>query len=143
MRDFINSRVIQGRQQIKAAISFHSYSELVLWPYGYTTSTTPDDMDPTDYQVFSTMGKKMASMNGYTPMQVSSLYVADGSWDDWVYGVHKIFGFTFEMSPTDNGSDGFYPSGAKVEAYVKRNREPVIYFLQQADCPYKTVGKTC
>src|SRR4051812_558102 len=36
VRDFINSRVV-GTQQIKAHIDFHTYSELVLWPYGYTT----------------------------------------------------------------------------------------------------------
>ena len=41
VRDFVNSRVIGGVQQIKAAIDFHTYSELVLWPYGYTTRRTP------------------------------------------------------------------------------------------------------
>jgi carboxypeptidase T len=36
LRDFVNSRVIGGVQQIKAHIDFHTYSELVLWPYGPT-----------------------------------------------------------------------------------------------------------
>ena len=36
VRDFINSRVVGGRQQIKTAITFHTAGEEVLWPYGYT-----------------------------------------------------------------------------------------------------------
>ena len=40
VRDFVNSRVVGGAQQIKAHIDFHTYSELVLWPYGYTTANT-------------------------------------------------------------------------------------------------------
>ena len=36
VRDFVNSRVVGGVQQIKTRIDFHTYSELVLWPYGYT-----------------------------------------------------------------------------------------------------------
>ena len=40
VRDFVNSRVVGGVQQIKAHIDWHTYSELVLWPYGYTTADT-------------------------------------------------------------------------------------------------------
>jgi murein tripeptide amidase MpaA len=36
VRDFVNSRVVNGEQQITVAIDFHTYSELILWPYGYT-----------------------------------------------------------------------------------------------------------
>ena len=40
IRDFVNSRVVGGVQQIKTHIDFHSFSELVLWPYGYTKADT-------------------------------------------------------------------------------------------------------
>src|SRR6266498_4168457 len=36
LRDFVLTRVVGGVQQIKVNIDFHTYSELVLWPYGYT-----------------------------------------------------------------------------------------------------------
>ena len=45
VRDFVNSRVVGGVQQIKAGIDFHTYSELVLWPYGYTTADTAPALD--------------------------------------------------------------------------------------------------
>ena len=38
--EFIDSRVVGGEQQIKSAIDFHTFSELVLWPFGHT----PDDV---------------------------------------------------------------------------------------------------
>ena len=41
MRDFIDSRVVDGRQQIKTAITFHTAGEQVLWPYGYTYADIP------------------------------------------------------------------------------------------------------
>ena len=39
MRDFVHSRVVGGRQRIRAHITFHTAGELVLWPYGYTYRT--------------------------------------------------------------------------------------------------------
>ena len=41
MRDFMASRVVDGRQQIRAAITFHENGRLVMWPYGYTMANVP------------------------------------------------------------------------------------------------------
>ena len=108
MRDFVNSRVVGGVQQIKTGIDFHTYSELVLWPYGYTTANTAAGLGVDDEATFRTLGVNMAGTNGYTPEQASDLYIADGTIDDWLWGQHKIFGYTFEMYPTTS-SPGFYP----------------------------------
>ncbi|PTX61755.1 zinc carboxypeptidase [Melghirimyces profundicolus] len=140
LRDFINSRVINGKQQIKTAITFHTYSELILWPYGYTYEDTPKDMDPDDYKVFEAMGKAMAESNNYTPQQSSDLYITDGDFLDWSYGKHNIFSFTFEMYPKTS-DPGFYPPDERIAEETKRNREAVLYLAEQADCPYRTIGK--
>ena len=39
-----------------------------------------------DHAALVAMGRKMASLNGYTPMQSSRLYVTDGDEIDWAYG---------------------------------------------------------
>ena len=57
----------------------------------------------------------MAATNGYTPEQASDLYIADGTIDDWLWGQHKIFGYTFEMYPRTS-SPGFYPPDAVIAA---------------------------
>ena len=60
IRDFINSRVVGGKQQIRTSITFHSYAKLVLWPYGYTYTDVPSDMTQDDHDVFVAMGQAMA-----------------------------------------------------------------------------------
>jgi hypothetical protein len=140
IRDFINSRVIGGVQQIKTSITFHTYGELVLWPYGYTFTDVPSDMTLDDHNVFVAIGQTMASSNGYTPQQASDLYITDGTYDDWAYGVHKIFAYTFEMFPVGS-NPGFYPPDEVIAAQTSRNREAVLYLAEQADCVYRVIGK--
>jgi hypothetical protein len=136
IRDFVDSRVVGGEQQIKTSITFHSYAKLVLWPYGYTYTDVPADMTQDDHDVFVAMGQAMAQSNGYTAQQASDLYITDGTTDDWAYGVHKIFMYTFEM-----GSTTFYPPGSQIAALTSVNDAAVRYIIQQADCPYRTIGK--
>ncbi len=140
LRDFVNSRVIGGKQQIKTSISFHTYSELILWPYGYTYTDVPADMTADDQSVFVTMGRAMAQTNSYTPQQSSDLYITDGDLTDWAYGVHKIFAYTFELYPKSS-SPGFYPPDEYIGPQTSRNREAVLYIIEKADCPYAVIGK--
>ncbi len=140
VRDFVNSRVVGGKQQIKTSITFHTYAELVLWPYGYTYTDVPSDITQDDHDVFVAMGQVMAGTNGYTAQQASDLYITDGTYDDWAYGVHRIFGYTFEMYPKTS-NPGFYPPDEAIPAQTSRNEQAVRYIIQQADCPYRTIGK--
>ncbi|MFP5287864.1 MAG: M14 family metallopeptidase, partial [Thermoanaerobaculia bacterium] len=109
VRDFVDNRVVGGAQQIRVHIDFHTYGELVLWPYGYTLTNVPADMTVDDHDVFVTMGQAMAATNGYTAEQASDQYITDGTIDDWFYGVHRIFTYTFEMYPVSSSQGGFYP----------------------------------
>ncbi len=141
VRDFVNSRVVGGKQQIIASIDFHTYGELIMWPYGYTLTDVPADMTQDDHDVLATMGNAMAAMNSYTPQQASDLYITDGSIRDWLYGVYGIMSYTFEMYPTTS-SPGFYPPDEDIPTQTARNRDPILYLLDQAGCPYSTIGKT-
>jgi hypothetical protein len=133
IEDFVNSRSIGGIQQIAVAISFHTFGELVLWPYGYTYEDLPEDMQPDDYTTLQTIGQAMAATNDYLPQQASELYITSGDFTDWAYGAHRIFGYTFEMF---GGNYDFYPPGALIAAETARNRAAVLYLLQNAGCPY-------
>jgi hypothetical protein len=140
LRDFINSRVVGGVQQLKTSITFHTYSELILWPYGYTYTDVPSDMTQDDHSVFVAMGQAMAGTNGYTPEQSSDLYITDGTLDDWAYGVHRIFTYTFEMYPKGS-NPGFYPPDEIIASETARNRSAVLYIIDKASCPYSAIGK--
>jgi hypothetical protein len=141
IRDFVNSRVVGGVQQIKAAMDFHTYSELVLWPFGYTNSTTTTGMTADQYNTFATLGRQMAATNRYTPEQSSALYITDGDLLDWLWGTHKIFAYTFEMYPTSSSGGGFYPPASVITRETTRNKEAALLFAEVADCPYKVIGK--
>ncbi|QXE38305.1 zinc carboxypeptidase [Streptomyces sp. GMY02] len=139
--NFVRSRVVGGTQQIKAGIDFHTYSELVLWPFGYTTADTTTGMTVDDRNAFATVGQKMAASNGYTPEQASDLYITDGSIDDWLWGTYKIFSYTFEMYPSSSSGGGFYPPDEVIDRETSRNRDAVLQLLENADCFYRSIGK--
>jgi hypothetical protein len=144
MRDFIDSRVVNGRQQIRTAISFHSAGEEILWPYGYTKTNVPSDMTKDDHAALVAMGRKMAAMNGYVPKQSSSLYITDGDSIDYSYGKHRIFAYTFELYPSHkqvSTIERFYPPDEILERETTRNRSAILYLIDQAGCPYAVTGK--
>ncbi|MGA4850991.1 M14 family metallopeptidase [Streptomyces sp. G5(2025)] len=139
--DFVRSRVVGGKQQIKASIDFHTYSELILWPYGYTYADTAPGLTQDDRDAHAAVGRKMAASNGYTPEQSSDLYITDGSIDDWLWGAQKIFSYTFEMYPSSAGGGGFYPPDEVIERETSRNRDAVLQLMENADCMYRSIGK--
>ena len=130
--DFVNSRVVGGKQQIKATTDFHTYSELVMWPYGYTTNKTAPGMSQPEYDRFARVGTEMATTNGYKPQQSSALYVTDGDITDWMWGKHKIFTFVFEMYPGEGGADGFYPPDEVIPQETTRNDQAVDIMMREA-----------
>jgi carboxypeptidase T len=142
LRDFINSRVVGGAQQIKAAIDFHTYSELILWPYGYTTANTTSTLNTNERNAHATLGQQMAATNGYTPEQASDLYIADGIINDWEWGQHRIYNYTFEMYPTGS-NPGFYPPDEVIGRETSRNREAFLMLEEAADCVPKVIGLSC
>ncbi|AZK96215.1 MULTISPECIES: M14 family metallopeptidase [Streptomyces] len=139
--DFVRTRVVGGVQQIKTGIDFHTYSELVLWPYGYTYSDTGPGMTQDDRNAFAAVGQKMAASNGFTPQQSSDLYITDGSIDDWLWGDQRIFGYTFELFPRTASGGGFYPPDEVIERETSRNRDAVLQLLENSDCMYRSIGK--
>jgi hypothetical protein len=141
MRDFVLSRVVDGRQRIRTHITFHTSGELVLWPYGYTRASVPPDMDPVDRRVFVAMGRAMAATNGYQARQSSALYPTDGDQIDWMYGRQRIFSFTFELGPRGGGTPRHhYPPDEIIGRETRRNREAVLYLMDKAACPYEVLG---
>ena len=139
LRDFVLSRRVGGVQQIKTAIDIHSYSELILWPYGYKFADTGSDMTADQRNTFATIGQQMASTNGYTPEQASDLYIADGVSIDWLFNNQGIFAYVFELYPT--GSPGFYPPDEQIAPQTARNREAILLLSEYADCVYRAIGK--
>ena len=141
VQDFVRSRVVDGEQQITAHIDFHTYGELILWPYGYTYDDTAPGLSQDDRDAHAAVGTEMADSNGYTPQQSSDLYITDGSINDWMWADQEIFSYTYEMYPRSGSPDGFYPPGSVIEKETARNKDAQLILLENADCMYRSIGK--
>jgi carboxypeptidase T len=132
VRDFVSAHV-----NTKVLLSFHTFSELILYPWGHKY----DGIETTrDQQTFQKLASTMAQWNHYTPEQASDLYIASGDTTDWAYGTHGIFAFTFELSPKDMWSGGgFYPGQGVIDRVFEDNLRPALYLLEVADNPYKVL----
>ncbi len=128
-------RFVENHKNIKTMISFHTYSELILYPWGGTYDPLPGQ----ELKVFKKMAETMAQWNNYKPQQSSDLYVATGDTCDWAYGVHNIFCFTFELTPASRFGGGFYPGAKAIDPTFEENKKPVNYLLKYTDDPYKVL----
>jgi hypothetical protein len=142
MRDFVNSRVVGGVQQIRTHVTLHTNGELILWPYGYTKTNLPPDMSSLDYRTFVSLGRAMASLNGYRAQQSSDLYITDGDQIDWMYARHRIFSYTYELYPPETATvwGDHYPDDSRIAAQTARNRSALLLLIDRAVCPYGTLG---
>ncbi len=132
IRDFVSSHL-----NAKVLLSVHTFSELILYPWGNTYDAIGNTRD---HQVFESMAQTMASWNKYKPQQASELYIASGDTTDWAYGEHGIFAFTFELSPASMWDGGFYPGQGVIDRVFNANIKPMLYMLDVADDPYRVLN---
>lgn len=131
-------KYVETHENITSLLSFHTYSQLILYPWGHQYEGISNTRDK---QVHEVMAKKMAEWNGYRPQQSSELYIASGDTTDWSYGEHKIISFTFELDPANSGwgGGGFYPGAQIIPEVQRKNLEPVLYMIEYADNPYRVL----
>lgn len=125
---------VEARPNLKVLLSFHTFSELILYPWGHTYDSIAKKDDLATYE---TMARKMATWNRYTPEQSSDLYIASGDTTDWSYGALGIFSFTFELSPRDMWDGGFYPGAKMIDKVFEDNLKPALYLIELADDPHR------
>ncbi|KAJ3043018.1 hypothetical protein HDV00_005925 [Rhizophlyctis rosea] len=128
----------QNHTNLVGAIDFHSYSQLILRPYGWTRKDAPDEKllkeagDGMRERIKSVHGKK------YVSEREIDLYAASGTASDWFYGKEvtkwlggkHLYAYTIELRPSANeggwGGQGFIlppeqivPTGQEVVKAVK------------------------
>jgi carboxypeptidase T len=129
IRDFV-----EGHPNITVLLSFHTFSKLVMYPWGGTF----DELEnKTHLAAFQKMAATMASWNGYTAQKSSELYIATGDTCDWAYGKHGIFAFTFELDPGSIFEGGFYPGQKMIVPVFQKNLEAALYLIGLADNPLR------
>lgn len=107
-------------------LDLHSYGELVLWPWGFTSSPAPNGA------ALQTLGRKFAYFNNYTPQQSIGLYPTDGSADDFAYGELGVPAYTIEI-----GTDFFQDCSTFENTIVPNNLQALLYGLSASRRPYQ------
>ena len=108
-------------------LDVHSYGELVLWPWGFTSTPAPNST------VLQTLGRKFAYFNGYEPDQAVGLYPTDGTTDDFGYGELGLAAYTFEV-----GTAFFQSCSVFENSIVPDNMPALLYAAKAARTPYMT-----
>ncbi|XP_006837750.1 PREDICTED: carboxypeptidase B2 [Chrysochloris asiatica] len=97
----------KNRNHIKAYITMHSYSQMILFPYSYSRNKSKDHKELS--LVASEAVDAIESINKnikYTHGSGSeTLYLAPGGSDDWIYDLGTKYSFTIELR--DTGKFGF------------------------------------
>jgi carboxypeptidase T len=105
-------------------ISYHAYSELVIYPYGCGDRRTQTK------EVVEKIGKKVASLLDYEPGTAwELLYNADGGDIDWMYEAYQVIPFVIELN---SRRQGFHPKYSKWrDKTVEKNRVGWQYLLKR------------
>lgn len=122
---------IERHPNILTMLSFHTFSELILYPWG----SKKEPINNPDHKIFTKMAVEMSKFNKYKPMQASGLYIASGDTCDWAYGVHRIFCFTFELSPKSRWKGGFYPGAKIIDKVFNANLGALLYLIDKTNNP--------
>lgn len=109
-------------------ISYHSYSEIVLYPFGCRPNKTPVD------EAVEAIGAEIGKAIDYKPGTAwELLYNADGGDIDWMYVEHQVLPYVIEVSST---YEGFHPHYDKYrEKTVLRNRPGWMHILKRLQGP--------
>ncbi len=108
-------------------LDIHSYSELMLWPWGHTNSVAPNGT------ALQTLGRKLAYWNGYEPIQSVGLYPTDGTSDSVSYGELGVPNYTYELGTA------FFQDCNTYENTIKPDNLPSLeYAAKIIRAPYLT-----
>jgi hypothetical protein len=100
---------------IKAYVTLHSYSQDILYPWGYAVNTFPPDVQEL-ITLGNAAGAALRAVHGTVFSVVNSaggLYPASGASDDYAKSVGIKFVYTFELRPV-NDPPGFVLPAAQI-----------------------------
>jgi murein tripeptide amidase MpaA len=113
---------------IKGYIDFHSYSQLWMRPWGYTSAAPADEAtmkeagDACAKAIYATHGKE------YESGRISiTIYEASGSSVDYVYAMTKAISFAVELRPDQSSSYGFLLPASQIVPTGEENWNAAVY----------------
>ncbi|KFO18335.1 carboxypeptidase O [Fukomys damarensis] len=123
--DLIESK----KEDIVCFLTIHSYGQLILVPYGYTTNKS------SNHEELIRVGQKAANAlkakhgtNYRVGSSADILYPTSGSSRDWARDIGIPFSYTFELR--DNGTHGFILPEDQIQLTCEEAMEAVLSILE-------------
>jgi hypothetical protein len=119
-----------------AAISYHSFSQSILYPWSYGDLAA--GQESLFQQLAFEMARLISQVNGriYQTGRSSSTYLTNGDFIDWVYGLFDIPALTIELPPVDLQEGGFFNSEQDIQNIAAENLPAALYLLDWAISTY-------
>lgn len=104
--------------------NYHTYSDLLIMPFGYAVGAVPDEPD---YSIYMELGADLTAENGYLfgTGDETVGYLTNGDAVDWMYGSEGIINFTPEVGGFADG--GFWPPAGNIAAMELENLSANIH----------------
>ena len=121
-------------RDFRAVVSFHSYSQVILYPWAYITQPSPRDAELSG--LARTMAGLMAAVRGTVYAYGQSAggigYTSNGDTADWTFAVAGGPSFTVELPPEDADEGGFFNDEAEIDAIFRENLPALLYLAGYA-----------
>lgn len=122
------------------SISYHNYSQMIFYPWGYTSEPAPDEKEMRE--IARQMSIRMEAVNGrfysFGPTG-ELLYFTNGDTDDWVYATFRAPALTIELPPDEYMRGGFFNPDTDIEGIFSENLPALLYFANYfIDSPHPT-----
>jgi carboxypeptidase T len=127
-------RDLMARQLFRGVITYHSYSQLLLYPWGYTSEPIADPAHRQQMVALAlAMQQLIRDVHGtvYTPQQSSELYPTAGDTTDWMYGIYQIPSLTIELRPATVEEGGFILPPEQIQPTWEENQPAALEFIQR------------
>ncbi|MFQ5769736.1 MAG: M14 family metallopeptidase [bacterium] len=123
IRDFTN------QHSFVAMLTYHSFSQLVLYPWGHTNDPAPDQA--LLHSLAMTMADSIFNIHGktYVAQQSSDLYLASGDATDWLYGETRVPSYTIELRPKSS-FPGFQLPESEIQPTFEENLPAALFLIQ-------------
>ena len=131
--------LVIGDPTIVAAVDIHSFSQLILYPWGFTADPVPEPDNSYFISISNEMSDVIRSLSGafYEPRKGIDLYVTTGTAKDWYYGGAGVKGWTFELRPATNGTGGFILPAEQIRPVGEENLQAFLRLGQSLTTPIR------
>jgi len=119
------------QKNFQAMISYHSYSQIIMYPWGYTKLST--EKDSLLQEIAAKMADLIQAVNRtrYDYGQAgSSLYLTNGDITDWTFAVSGIPSYTIELPPVDQIHGGFFNAEEDINSIFQENLPAMLYLIE-------------